>query len=137
MRRKRRVVGDVGGAARTHRRDDLHDATRVVERHDDVGDHEAEVRHAENVDLVARHALEARSGLVADVAHGATDQQRQPRHASDGARPEFAGDHAQRVVGVLPADATVLDDDLVPASADDLAVAQRPGSCSGPVARRR
>jgi len=40
----------------------------VVERDDHVGKHEAEVRHAEDVDVMARHALEARCRLVADVA---------------------------------------------------------------------
>ena len=95
----------------------------MVESDDDVGEHEAEVRHAENVDLVAGHALEARRRLVAHVADGAAHEQRQARHARDLAGAELAGDHAQRVLGVLTGDAAVLDDDLVAAGADDLAVA--------------
>ena len=119
---ERRVVGQVGRSTRPHRRDDLHDAARVVERDHDVGHHEREVRHVEHVDLMPRNPLEGGRGLVAHVADRAAHEQRQSRYARDASGAQLAGHDAQRVVGELPGQAAVLDDDLVAASADDRAV---------------
>ena len=113
---ERRVVGQVGRAARTNRRDDLHHAPRVVEGDDHVGHHEGEVRHVEHVDRVPRNPLERGRGLVAHVAHRPADEQRQPRHARHAARGELSGHDPQRVVGQLAGDAAVLYDDLVAAA---------------------
>ena len=133
---ERGVVREIGSAAGTDRGDDLHDAARVIERDDDVGEHEAEVRHVELVVVVARNLLERRGGLVADVADRSADEQRQPGHASHAAGIELARDDPQRIVGPLAVHAAVLDDDLVPAAGDDGTIAHAEEAVAAQAARR-
>ena len=73
--------------------------------------------------LVPRDLLEAGRRLVAHVADGAADEERQAGHARDATGLQPTRHDAQRVVGELAGDAAVLDDDLVTARGDDLAVA--------------
>ena len=115
---ERRVVRQVGRAARTNRRDDLHDAPSVVEGDDHVGHHEGEVRHVEHVDRVPGNPLERSRGLVAYVADGSAHEQRQPRHARHTARGELSSHDPQRIIGQLAGEAAVLYHDLVATRAD-------------------
>ena len=123
MRCSAAIVGRLGRAAGTHRGDDLHHSPRVIECDDDIGEHED---HVGNVYLVVRR------GAAPSRTHTRPRSRRNPtapptKGGSPGTRATLPAASStphdiERVVGALACDAAVLDDDLVAACADDLAV---------------